>query len=155
MIERREDEGLGSAVAGSLGGSHIVAREVRELPSFGGRGSLGPRMRTTTSRMRSGGMPARIMFAARVARNVMLGSTSFTRNTSVVPGAVPAAYRAAVVSRETSSSDMNGSCRVHAMSAPASIAPMSPPVTASASVRRPPSARQSRTSPSAARIGTT
>ena len=42
----------------------------------------------TTSRMRSGGTPARITLPARVARNETVSEASFTRNASGVPGFV-------------------------------------------------------------------
>ncbi len=118
-------------------------------------GDAGGGTRTTTSRIRSGGIEARITLAARVARNPSVGPGPFTVNTRAVPGAVALARAAAVVARWTSSSDRNGLCRSQAIHEPATIASASAAVATSASGRCPPSARQRRTRPSAARIGTT
>ncbi len=49
---------------------------------------VGGGTRTTTSRMRSGGIEARTTFAARVARKPSVVPGPFTVNMRVVPGAV-------------------------------------------------------------------
>src|SRR5581483_6425433 len=74
-VERSEHERHRASVSGPLGGSDVAF-------------DVGGGTRTTTSRMRSGGIEARITFAARVARKPSVVPGPFTVNTRVVPGAV-------------------------------------------------------------------
>ena len=108
---------------------------------------------TTTSRIRSGGTPARMTLPARVARKLTVSSGSLTQKASGVPARRRDTSSLANVTARTSSSERNGSWRFHAIAEPASIASVSAEVTTTASVRRRSSRCHTRTSPSAARIG--